>query len=314
MNRIYLLYMVAFGYCILPLQAQTINVSFEKGAKGEYIFYADNQFSIPYTLEVTFSKLANASGNITAGIPYETTVMTGKQRIFTLNRMNPNTPIDFQFTRTFLKGDTRMKADTGFVYLLPVTEGKKVRIGKVNSPEKLLGQKKESHVTGLSFYMEEGDTVYASRSGIVTAIQENSASAGGNIVYSAKENYVEIYHKDSSFAIYRLFRNNGIFVSPGEKVIAGQPIGIIGKGNNHSGSRLHFRSYYLFKNKDTRSANVQKKTKAVIFTPQFHLAPANDGKPVFNKLYTVEHPVKYITEEMTRLEKKNFLSRQLNGK
>lgn len=291
---------------------KTIDVTFERGNKGEYVFYAENQFKCPQTLEVTFSKLENASGPVSGGIPYQTVVHGSKQCIFTLNPANPDVPIDFRYTYTYVKGNIRAKTDTNFVYLLPVGEMKEVQINRMVSLEKVLGMNKSTQTTGLTFSMEEGDTVYACRSGLVAETQTNSASTGDHKSYARTENYVEIYHKDGTFALYKLFKNNGIFVEPGETVTAGQPIGIIGGSNYERGSHLRFITYYLAKEDSSEDHYGQAVSvfKSTVFVPPFHLASDNDEKPDYNKTYRAEHPQAYIMKEMTKAQKKKLLKTQ----
>ena len=50
--------------------------------------------------------------------------------------------------------------------------------------------------------MNEGDTVYAMRGGLVCDVHQYQASEAekpGSRVYARTENYVVVYHKDGSF-------------------------------------------------------------------------------------------------------------------
>lgn len=300
---------LSFGiFLCLSLHAQyKIKVTFEKGNKGEYIFYAENQYNCPYTVELIFSKLENASpGSASVDIPFQTVVSSGKHRILTLNRIKENIPIDFRYVSRFIKGNLRAKVDTNFVYLLPAKEGKKVRMNRLVSLERILGFKKPIQTIGLTVDMEEGDTVYACRNGVVVQINDRSASTQTNTEFNATENFIEIYHKDGSFANYTLFKDNGIFVAPGEAVIAGQPLGIIGGGNYNRGSHLRFRTYYLYKDNNSEDEYFRPRIKGKAFIPTFHLSPNKDDKPVYNKLYTCEHPEKFILLEMNKAQKKKY--------
>lgn len=120
------------------------------------------------------------------------------------------------------KGNSRLKTDTSFVYLFPLAQGKVVRVNKMVSLDNFMGKEGEKRITGLGFSTTAGDTIFAARGGLVTEVVDNSASTSENTSFHSTENYLEVFHKDGTFARYKLFQNEGIFVSPGEEVIPGR--------------------------------------------------------------------------------------------
>ena len=297
---------------LLMLKAQTkgVETSFERGVKGEYAFYADNPFYCPCTVELTFSKLENVSFNsVNIDVPFQAVVHRGKQRILTLSRMVDDEPIDFRYSYSSIKGNVKASVDTDFVYLLPVKPGRKVCIDRTVSMENFLGAKTAARTTGFIFNMEEGDTVYACRAGIVSEVQDKSASTREHTRYSAHENFVEIYHQDGSFSQYKLFKDDGIFVEVGEKVLAGQPVGVIGGSNYEHGSHLRYYTYHLYRDDSAvdKDGYPSPLIRSKIFIPTFHLGPDQEDKPIFNQSYTSEHPVKLLLKEMSKSQKKKYL-------
>lgn len=272
-----------------------VSVSHERSAKGDVIFYAETDSYVPYTVSLTFSNLSNA--NFPGGATYDAVTRRGRTRLLTLRPSEENVPIGFAYQATFRKGDTRLNPDTNFVYLFPLAQGKVVRANLMGSVEKVLGKIPEDRITGLSFKTTAGDTVFAIRGGLVTEVEEHSASATEKTSFNATENYLEIFHKDGTFARYKLFRNDGIFVLPGDKVIPGQPLGIIGGENYRQGSHLRLSIY-------------RPDQKSYSYVPDFYLSPEATGKPEPGVMYTSSHPVEIIVKEMSRKEKKKFLSKE----
>lgn len=285
-----------FLFIIIPVlsiaQTYPVTITHERSAKGDVTFYANNVTHAPYTVALTFTRL---SGTLTypEGETQQWVARPGKSRLVTLKPASENTGIGFAYRSNLTKGDFRAKTDTDFVYIFPLTEGKKVRINQMNSLDKTLGKEERTRLTGIAFQATEGDTIVAARRGVVTEVQDHSASKTGHKRYSASENYVEIYHKDGTFARYKLFLDDGIFVSPGDYVIPGQPIGIIGGSNYEQGSHLRFSIFCPDK-------------KDFTFVPYFYLSPAKVGKPVVGELYVSEHPIEFIVKEMSKKERKKF--------
>ncbi|OGZ78200.1 MAG: hypothetical protein A2528_00055 [Candidatus Staskawiczbacteria bacterium RIFOXYD2_FULL_37_9] len=78
-----------------------------------------------------------------------------------------------------------------------------------------------------------GTSVYAAASGIVQrAVYNNAWNLGMG-------NYVTILHSNGTVTYYGHFQN--VFVKPGDKVITGDRIGLIGRTGNATGCHVHFQ-------------------------------------------------------------------------
>ncbi len=119
-----------------------------------------------------------------------------------------------------------------FIYLLPISPGKSAQVFEM-SPDR---QADSAGWYVLRLKMKPGDTIYASRKGIVNEVQDQSGvnDAGQSAV--GNENFIEIVQPDCSFAHYGILKKNSSMVKPGQTVNAGQPIGLVG-GDNF-GTRL----------------------------------------------------------------------------
>lgn len=289
-------YLLAF-LCFIPVIAMTqtshpVTITYERSAKGDVTFYADNVSYTPYTVTLKFTRLSGTS-SIQEGEPHETAIRRGKTRLLTLKPASENSGVGFAYRSNVVKGDYRAKTDTNFVYLFPLAEGKRVRMNHMVSLEKVLGSEGKSRLTGVSFKTDEGDTIVAVRRGLVTEIRDDSASKTEHKSFNANENYVEVYQDDGTFARYMLFQDNGILVSPGDRVIPGQPLGIIGGSNYERGSHLRFSIY---------CPDMERFT----FVPCFYLSSGQTGKPAVGELYVSEHPKEIIMQEMSKKERKKF--------
>lgn len=136
-----------------------------------------------------------------------------------------------------LKGG-RVKPDNSFVYSLPFAKGSKfLLIQAYNS--------KMSHRNELSldFKMKKGRKICAARSGIVTAVKEDSDAGGLKDEYLSEGNHIIIKHADGSEAMYWHLKKDGVLVNIGDSVAQGQHIGYSGNTGYSAFPHLHFQVY-----------------------------------------------------------------------
>jgi len=58
--------------------------------------------------------------------------------------------------------------------------------------------------------------------------------------YGGRANFVRILHDDGSMALYAHLKSEGVLVRVGQRVRAGQPIGLSGNTGFTTGPHLHF--------------------------------------------------------------------------
>lgn len=165
------------------------------------------------------------------------------------------------------------KLNESFPYALPVKHGKETA-WRTDSLENQLT---------LNFSIPEGDTVYATRGGVV-------CKAGD-------EGQVLVYHADCTFAAYLMLESK--FVSPGSEIHAGEPIGVA----SSEGVSISF--YYLDKAQFRRSEKVADSPYAH-FVPVFRTGEG-DVKPEEGKTYCAVTDDELVTQEMSRREKRQYL-------
>jgi murein DD-endopeptidase MepM/ murein hydrolase activator NlpD len=92
----------------------------------------------------------------------------------------------------------------------------------------------------LDFKLRAGTPLYAARGGVVVDTKHDSDSGGKGAEFSDKANYIRIVHTDGSIASYLHLKKDGVLVSIGDSVVAGQPIGFSGSTGWSTAPHLHF--------------------------------------------------------------------------
>lgn len=89
----------------------------------------------------------------------------------------------------------------------------------------------------VDFNMPIGSKIAAARAGEVVAVREQYADWNGKDLH---ENYIFIRHSDGTIARYFHLTQNGALVDEGDKVNAGDVIGLSGNTGQSGGPHLHF--------------------------------------------------------------------------
>lgn len=94
---------------------------------------------------------------------------------------------------------------------------------------------------GVDFAAPYGTPVRAARAGVVMEV-ENGFDGGGRDRANdlGRANFVRILHADGSMALYAHLQRGGLRVRLGQRVAAGEPIGLVGATGFATGPHLHF--------------------------------------------------------------------------
>jgi hypothetical protein len=98
----------------------------------------------------------------------------------------------------------------------------------------------ESMAHAVDLSCREGDTVVASRAGVVWAVREDSASGCGDRACQDQANYIVLDHGDGTYSEYQHLQYMGVLVEEGDQVCAGQAVGLCGITGYTTGPHLHF--------------------------------------------------------------------------
>ncbi len=128
---------------------------------------------------------------------------------------------------------------------MPSSPGKQAQAYELQNPPKPgAGDPPTKTFYAIRLKTKPGDTLYAARRGVVNEVDVSSDQNDLGAASSGDEDYIEIVHKDCSFAHYGVLRKDGSFVKPGQVVEAGQPIGLIGGDKYGRGSEARISVYY----------------------------------------------------------------------
>mgnify|MGYP001817678086 FL=1 len=118
-------------------------------------------------------------------------------------------------------------------YVLPYTVGESYRVNQANCSG--FGHS-DFWLYGYDFDMPIGTVVTAARSGVVAHAQDGARDGDRN-----RTNLITIEHDDGTVALYSHLTLNGVFVTIGQAVAAGDVIGLSGDTGNTGGlPHLHF--------------------------------------------------------------------------
>lgn len=84
--------------------------------------------------------------------------------------------------------------------------------------------------------MPVGTPIVASREGVVVSLDQKQREGNG----SKAGNYVRILHDDGTMSVYLHLKQNGVLVSEGQRVKAGDLIAHSGNTGSSTGAHLHF--------------------------------------------------------------------------
>tara|TARA_R110002124_G_scaffold120157_2_gene278021 strand:+ start:7717 stop:8526 length:810 start_codon:yes stop_codon:yes gene_type:complete len=192
-----------------------------------------NYFPVTVELDLDLTNMTSSKGN-----PIVTTI-DGKSEIklTDLKAKKENASWGMKYNYTFYQGSIFAKHDDNFAYRLPYKKGETHRLDQgYNGSFSHKGDSKYA----LDFNMKEGTEVYATRQGMVVEIEENYSEGGNDRSLMEKANHVTILHDDGTFAQYSHLKKSGATVKEGQKVRAGDRIGLSGATGFVTGPHLHF--------------------------------------------------------------------------
>jgi murein DD-endopeptidase MepM/ murein hydrolase activator NlpD len=169
------------------------------------------------------------------------TLEPGQTRlVMVLSPYEPGRDGDYRIAYDWTIGSKDAVHDDSRVYRLPYAAGKSYRV--------LQGYGSRFSHTGLEQYavdfgMPEGTPVHAARGGLVARIEESNDIGCWEDGCGEHANFIVILHDDGTTGEYYHLQQNGVLVEPGERVEAGQKIGLSGNTGHTTVPHLHFAVY-----------------------------------------------------------------------
>lgn len=186
----------------------------------------------------------------------------------------------FRTQYTWTLGDMNAMQAPDAQYRLPYRDGSTFRIGQSPGGPITTHTHPDSQFA-VDIPMPEGTPVLAARSGTVIYTEANQVYGAQVPDMLDKANEVRIQHIDGTVAIYAHLSHGGVYAYAGQRVQAGQQIGLAGSTGYSSGPHLHFAVQTVRRNGD-RIETISLPFRfyvgnpAVAFTPQFGMLATAD--------------------------------------
>lgn len=243
-----------------------------------------------------------------SGDIYRFAVRSNMTRFLRLSPIDKSSPVVCGpgFSQIY-QGPVSSEVDTAFVYRMPCTTARPVKVRcRTGRDETSPGAN-----TRCYFRCEAGDTVYAVRRGVVTKLarpQERDVDLSA-LESTSDRTRLTVEHPDGSLVLYRgLAEWAEPFVSEGDEVLPGQPLGLVG-GLVREGDRRYYglqAVFYrlVFKTDDSDLDRVPGVT-TVGFVPCFATTEGTVRMPEKGEFRAVMDDG-LLTRELTRREIKRL--------
>lgn len=210
--------------------------STEDQAQGSLL--AANTSPVPLTFSIQFDTrkyLVDGPAQITRTLP------AGHSLVLPVTERDDGQPYDRRALRCqWTIGNKDALHDEELIYMLPYASGRSYRV--------LQGFGSRFSHTGteqfaVDFKMSEGTPVHAARSGIVARTEESNFRGCWSDECAGEANFIVILHEDETTGEYYHLQQKGVLVDVGDKVSAGQLIGLSGNTGHSALPHLHFGVY-----------------------------------------------------------------------
>ena len=203
-------------------------------------------------------KLINLRASTT--FPYTTTVGPHQTvEAFTLSRVDETKQWHFDLTNAYTMGSSRAVHDDRYEYSLPYQPGKSHRVSQADDGA-FSHSGPERHA--VDWEMPEGTPVLAARDGVVVDTKDDSDSGGPDRSFQAVANYILIQHPDGTIGNYAHLLQHGVKVSVGQRIRAGELIGLSGNTGFSSGPHLHFSVFKTRNGHERESIPIHFRTES----------------------------------------------------
>ncbi len=196
----------------------------------------------------------------------------------------------FRYSSSWLLGDFNARQSSDALYRLPYRDGSGYPIGQAPGGAITTHHSADS-AHAVDIVMRQDTPVLAARDGTVIYTEANQRYGGKTPDLMDKANEVRIRHADGTIGVYAHLAHGGVLVYPGQRVAAGEQIGLVGSTGYSSGPHLHFVVQQVVRNGDDLGmASIpfrfyvgnppvpfRPKSGALIVADYSSSAPASDG-------------------------------------
>lgn len=220
----------------VPVEPSAIARLRVEAGDGEYLAFADNSLAGPIEVLLGFGRSSNIRGE--PALPARATVPArGSVLVARLRAEDPGRNGNFELSLTGVPGNPSARPQD-VEYLLPLRQSRS-RVDQGFGGQ--FSHQDEQNRYALDFAAEIGTPVLAARGGTVMQVESDFSKAGlKREKYGGRANFVRIVHDDGSMALYAHLKADGALVRVGQRVSAGQQIGLSGNTGFTTGPHLHF--------------------------------------------------------------------------
>lgn len=207
-----------------------------RAVAGGYQALADNRLAGP--VEVRLRLVHGRNFRAEPALPARAVVPARSSVVVaTLAVVDPSSGADFELDMDAERGDPRARP-RDVEYLLPLPDVPlRIEQGFGGSFSHADAQNRHA----IDFAAPIGSRVVAARDGVVMEVESDFARAGlDRERFGGRANLVRLLHDDGAMSVYAHLRSDGVLVRLGQRVRAGEVIGLSGNTGFATGPHLHF--------------------------------------------------------------------------
>lgn len=223
----------------------------DKNRDGDIVeLYAtnNNDYPITYSVRVRTPASTSARSRSFRGI------LEGQQSRRLMDvRANDDQADELSISCNWTIGDRDASHDDDHLYLLPYADGTSHRVLQ-GFGSRFSHRGAEQYA--VDFKMAVGTPVHAARGGFVARIEESHDKGCWEDGCGKFANFIVVMHDDGTTGEYYHLQHNGALVEVGERVAAGQKIGLSGNTGHTALPHLHFAVYHATRRARSQSVPV----------------------------------------------------------
>lgn len=144
----------------------------------------------------------------------------------------------YRYEFTWVKGNLLAEESSSTVYQLPYASGTTHKV--MQGPN---GTYSHKGIHAIDWDMPENTQIHAARAGMVVEVEDRYEEGGVDEKFRTRANRIVVEHVDGTLSSYAHLKKHGVFVREGQRIQAGQIIGLSGNTGFSSAPHLHFEVY-----------------------------------------------------------------------
>ena len=285
--------------------AQSPEITIEQKANSDYSvdIIATKYPTGTYSVAIMFDNLQNTH----QARKFYGIIRSRQETLLKIKPAKAEESVGYSMLYWSLRGIVTIKPNTEFVYRLPYSAGKKATARSLGVMNKDLssGNAPEGWRSVL-FELSQGDTVFATRRGLVVEVIDNQNPAppvDDPISFRSNVNQIIVEHMDGSYMRYSVLEKGSITVKEGDIVYPDTPLGLAGSYGDGR-YRLHLLMWSVEQNKQFSGKLDENPFHTRYLDPVF-LSDLGTQVFVDNTEHTAVVTDELITKEMPKREQKD---------